>query len=263
MSKKRVYLVTGATGAIGAGIVSLLAECPEHEVILLAREETKALSLIQTVSARKKQAQLRYLLADLSDKSSIYALASAWEGPLDVLINNAAAAPRTKQITKEGLEFQFSLNVLSYLRLSEALRPVLKNSKRGRIINVASYWAGGLDLEDLQFKTRRYNNDAAYRQSKQANRMLTRIYAELFAADGISVNACHPGDVNSRLSNDLGFGGHQSPESGAETPAFLAQSDAVSFASGKYYEHLAEVPCPFMQNLSSCEALYLACREYL
>jgi len=33
--------------------------------------------------------------------------------------------------------------------------------------------AGGLDLNDPEFIHRRYHNDSAYRQSKQANRMLT------------------------------------------------------------------------------------------
>jgi len=81
---------------------------------------------------------------------------------------------------------------------------------------VASYWAGDLDIDDLEFKHRPYSNGAAYRQSKQANRMLTVAFAERLAEHRISVNACHPGDVNSNLSNDLGFGGHESPGEGNE-----------------------------------------------
>ena len=63
-------------------------------------------------------------------------------------------------------------------------------------------------MEDLEFKNRYYNNDEAYRQSKQANRMLTFAFADRLAGKKVTVVSCHPGDVNSKLSNDLGFGGH-------------------------------------------------------
>ena len=42
---------------------------------------------------------------------------------------------------------------------------ILKASAPARIINVASYWAGDLDLSDLEFKRRRYDNGTAYRAS--------------------------------------------------------------------------------------------------
>ncbi len=45
------------------------------------------------------------------------------------------------------------------------------------VVVVASYWAGGLDLDDPEFRRRRYNNDQAYRQSKQADCMLTVAFA--------------------------------------------------------------------------------------
>ena len=64
--------------------------------------------------------------------------------------------------------------------MTQAFGEVLKESAPARVINVASYWAGDLDVDDLEFKRRRYNNGTAYRQSKQANRMLTAAFAERF-----------------------------------------------------------------------------------
>jgi len=72
----------------------------------------------------------------------------------------------------------------------------MHNVNDARIVNVASYWAGGLNLDDVEFKNRHYNNDSAYRQSKQANRMLSTYSSSLLAPDGIKVNACHPGEVS-------------------------------------------------------------------
>jgi NAD(P)-dependent dehydrogenase (short-subunit alcohol dehydrogenase family) len=127
---------------------------------------------------------------------------------------------------------------------------------------VASYWAGGLDLADLEFKQRPYNNDAAYRQSKQADRMLSVAFARRLQPLGITVNACHSGDVSSALSNDLGFGGHQSADAGAKTPVWLAVSEAGVRHTGKYFEHQREVSCPFARDPATVEALYAACQSY-
>ena len=55
------------------------------------------------------------------------------------------------------------------------LYPFLKRPKNqsqfSRVVNVASYWAGHLKFNDMEFKTRRWNNDDAYQQSKQCNRI--------------------------------------------------------------------------------------------
>jgi len=40
---------------------------------------------------------------------------------------------------------------------------ILKASVPRVSSNVASYWAGGLDLNDLEFTRRSYDNDQAYR----------------------------------------------------------------------------------------------------
>ena len=111
--------------------------------------------------------------------SSIQALADRWPGRLDVLINNAAATPRRRQESPDGIEMQFATNVLGYFWMTAGIRrKTARQSAPARVINVASYWAGDLDINDLEFKRRRYNNGTAYRQSKQANRMLTVAFAE-------------------------------------------------------------------------------------
>jgi NAD(P)-dependent dehydrogenase (short-subunit alcohol dehydrogenase family) len=127
---------------------------------------------------------------------------------------------------------------------------------------VASYWAGGLDLDDLQFRRRRYDNDAAYRQSKQADRMLTAAFAERLKDRGVMVNACHPGDVVSTLSRNLGFGGHETPDEAASTPAWLATDATGAQVTGKYFEHRREVSCRFGADHKAVEALYRACEGY-
>lgn len=257
-----VYLVTGATGAIGKAIARQLAMTPQSEVVLVCRDGDKGKKAVEDIIAKTQNPNVRFELADLSRRADIENLASNWQGPLHVLINNAACTPRTRQETMDGIESQFATNVLGYFNMIRGFTDVLKHSAPARIVNVASYWAGGLDLNDLEFTTRRYNNDLAYRQSKQADRMLSAAFSQRLEPFGIAVNACHPGDVNSTLSNNLGFGGHESPDQGAETPVWLATDPVGRQSHGKYYEHRREVICNFSRDKQAVNGLYQACMDY-
>ena len=93
--------------------------------------------------------------------------------------------------------------------------------------------------------------------------MLTVALAERLEPFGVSVNACHPGDVHSNLSHSLGFGGHETADQAAATPAWLATDPVGQEQSGKYFEHLAERQCQFGSDRAAVEQLYQACSEYL
>jgi retinol dehydrogenase 12 len=258
MSTRRTALVTGATGAIGKAIARQLARAG-FEVVLACRDEAKAKRAADEIRRSAKHAGVRFELVDVSRRASAEALAARFSGPLQLLVNNAAIAPRARQTTPEGIELQLATNVLGYFWLTNALADALAAGAPARVVDVASYWAGGLALDDLEFERRAYGNDAAYRQSKQANRMLSVAQAERLRTRGITVNACHPGDVNSTLSNSLGFGGHESPDDGAETPVWLATSADVEGVTGKYFEHRRESSCRFGADRKAVAALYDAC----
>jgi NAD(P)-dependent dehydrogenase (short-subunit alcohol dehydrogenase family) len=259
---KRVSMVTGATGAIGQAVARQLAAGTNHEVVLIGRDEARTRRITEQIRESTGNEDVRYEIVDVSRQAAIVALAKRWTGPLHVLVNNAGATPRNRQETPEGIEVQFATNVLGYFWLIQAFEGILSRSSPARVINVASYWAGDLDLTDLEFKRRRYDNGLAYRQSKQADRMLTAAFARRFEPLGITVNACHPGDVNSRLSNDLGFGGHESPDQGADTPVWLATDPIGQQMSGAYFEHRQVKPDRFVQDAKAVEGLYQACLAY-
>jgi NAD(P)-dependent dehydrogenase (short-subunit alcohol dehydrogenase family) len=261
-SSTRVFLVTGATGAIGKAIARQLAAIADSKVVLVCRDKDKAERTVQEIVDTTGNTDVRFELADLSRYGDIRGLAKRWTGPLHVLINNAACTPRTRQETPEGIEMQFATNVLGYFRLIDEFTDILKASAPARVINVASYWAGGLDLNDLEFTRRRYDNDHAYRQSKQADRMLSIAFSEKLAPYRISVNACHPGDVNSTLSNNLGFGGHETPDQGAETPVWLATHPIGQQQTGQYYEYRRESNCTFSRDRQAVNELYEICANY-
>jgi NAD(P)-dependent dehydrogenase (short-subunit alcohol dehydrogenase family) len=258
----RTALVTGATGAIGTAIARQLAERPGYRVSLLCRDEQRARRTTEQIRRHSGNPEVDYRLVDVSRPGSIFALAECWEEPVHLLVNNAAVTPRRREQTPEGIELQFATNVLGYFWMIQAFTGHLEAAGGARVVNVASYWAGGLDLEDLEFRSRHYDNDQAYRQSKQADRMLSRAFAERLRPAGVSVNACHPGDVNSRLSNNLEFGGHESPDQGARTPVWLGTAPELEGRSGGYYEYQRETRCRFSENRQAVQALFRACEAY-
>ena len=263
LKSPKTIIVTGANGAIGKAI-SRQCALKGYEVIMVCRNAQKAEAAKNEVILKVANPRVSVEIADLSRLSEIKELAARIKKPVYALINNAAATPLKRIETPEGLEIQFATNILNYYWMSLAFHDHLKKGvstfNEARIVNVASFWAGDLELHDLQFKRRHYNNNTAYRQSKQAERMLTVAFAEKFKSDCISVNSCHPGEVNSPLSNSMGFSGSHTPDRGAETPVWLATSEING--TGKWFEYLQEQPCRFADDKTSIQKLYEICKEF-
>jgi retinol dehydrogenase-13 len=251
---KKTAIITGSCGAIGKAIAEGLAR-EDFEVVITSRSAEKLDQCVSALTRATGNTAISGKQIDLSNHGEIKAFAAEYGKPLHLLINNAAVAPVKRSENSEGTEMQWAVNVLSYHRMIAAFVPYLKQAPGARIVNVASYWAGELDLKDVEFRQRHYNNDIAYRQSKQADRMLSAIWAEKLKSSGIVVNACHPGDVNSRLSNDLGFGGHESPEEGAANPLWLALSKEAAKITGIWYEHGHCVEDPFAKDQQGLQQL--------
>jgi len=262
MEAAKSFLVTGATGAIGKSIARLIAEQENTMVTIVARNESKAHRTVQELIDISGNRNIRYKVCDLSRQAEVEALARDWDTALHVLVNDAGATPRRREETPEGIEMQWATNVLGYFWMMKYFAPVLQEHGPARIVNVASYWAGNLDMDDPEFKHRHYHNDTAYRQSKQADRMLTAAFARRLHDQGISVNACHPGDVRSTLASNLGYGGHESPDQGAETPVWLATSPQLEGLTGKYFEHMSESHCSFGSDPEMTERLFKICDAF-
>ncbi|MCX6266217.1 MAG: SDR family NAD(P)-dependent oxidoreductase [Bacteroidetes bacterium] len=251
-------IITGAYGAIGQAIAMGVA-AKGFRVTLVGRDN-KQLERVQKLLIQSSSNPSIFIeIVDLSLQKEIVEFSKRWSGKLALLINNAATAPRKRTETSEGIEVQWATNVLGYFWMIHYFSPFLENLSDARIVNVASYWAGGMNMRDPEFKSRAYNNDEAYRQAKQANRMLSAAFAGRLKSKGIAVNSCHPGDVNSKLSNAFGFGGSESPAEGAATPLFLSLSEEVGKITGKYYEHMKPVACPFSKDQAMIEELFHQC----
>jgi NAD(P)-dependent dehydrogenase (short-subunit alcohol dehydrogenase family) len=259
---ERVAIVTGGTGAIGSAVATGVAGRPGWEVVLVSRDERNAKQAVERIVQATGNRRVRHEIADVSRRAAVEALAARWAGPLHLLVNNAAVTPPRREETPEGIELQLATNVLGYFWMIQAFAETLHRSAPARVVNVASYWAGDLELNDLEFTRRRYDNNTAYRQSKQADRMLTVAFAERLKPLGVTANACHPGDVPSTLSRNLGYHGHNTPEEGARTPVWLATDPGVGKITGKYFADCGEAPCRFARDRAGFEALFATCLLY-
>jgi retinol dehydrogenase-13 len=258
---KREAIVTGAYGAIGLAIASGLAT-NGYRVTLVGRDESRLAKARTTIMQQTANPEIFIEVADLGLQKEIIEFSRRWLRPLHLLVNNAATGPRNRTETAEGIEVQWATNVLGYFWMIKYFQPFMENLDDARIVNVASYWAGGLDINDPEFKSRPYDNDGAYRQAKQANRMLSVSFSERLKSIGISVNACHPGDVNSKLSNAFGFGGSETPQEGAATPLFLSLSKELAGVTGKYFEHGKQAECQFSRDPMATKELFEMCNQY-
>jgi NAD(P)-dependent dehydrogenase (short-subunit alcohol dehydrogenase family) len=145
-------------------------------VILACRNAEKAARAVDEVIRATGNRAVRWELVDVSREDSVVALAERWRGPLHVLVNNAAVTPRRRQETAEGIELQFATNVLGYFWMIQAFSEILQHSAPSRVVNVASYWAGDLDLTDLEFRAARTQQRGV--RQPAGGPMLTVVFAE-------------------------------------------------------------------------------------
>ena len=158
----------------------------------------------------------------------------------------------------DGVELQWSVNVLAYNRVLRAALPALRAARSPRVVLVASEYAGGLDVRDPDFATRAYEPHAAYRASKQANRMLCAAWAAREPA--LAVYACHPGIADSATARGLGMSFDASEAAGrrgAQCPVFVATAPAEKLAqSGAYYVDSRPQTCAFARDKGAVDGLF-------
>jgi NAD(P)-dependent dehydrogenase (short-subunit alcohol dehydrogenase family) len=227
----RTFVVTGANSGLGLIDARELARAGAR-VVLAVRDTAKGEQAARTIDG---PAEVRKL--DLADLSSIRAFAEAWDGDLDVLINNAGIMAVPQQRTRDGFEMQVGTNHLGHFALTNLLLPHVTD----RVVTLSSgaHRIGKLDVDDLNWERRSYQRWSAYGQSKLSNLLFTLELQRRLAAAGSQVRAvaAHPGyaatNLQSRTQNALQNGlmaiGNkliaQSDEMGALPTLYAATQD--------------------------------------
>jgi NAD(P)-dependent dehydrogenase (short-subunit alcohol dehydrogenase family) len=251
-------VITGASAGIGKELTRVLSGLGA-EVTLACRDLAKARAVEAELKAENPNAKLRLEQLDVSRVDSINEFAerlAASTPKLDILLNNAGGWVMERRLTGDGFEQQWATNVLGPHLLTRLLAPSLGGG--GRIVNVASTAAGGLDLADTQYETRKYGGVSAYSATKQALRMLSWSWAERLKPTGVMVNAMSPGLVNTELNrNAKGFFAvvfsitklfGKTAADGADTAAWLAAAPELANETNQFWENRKSVPCKFRDD---------------
>ncbi len=246
--KEKTVLVTGANSGIGKITALDLARMGAN-VVMLCRNRDRGEAARNEIVLESRNNNVDLMTCDLSDMDSVHAFANDFllkYKRLDVLVNNAGGYFDRRIVTPDGYEYTFAANHLGHFLLTNRLLDLIRQSAPARIINVSSnaHQTGHIHFNDLMGE-KRYMGWRAYSQAKLANVLFTYELDRRLRGTGVTVNAVHPGFVNTNFANNtysiirplVRFAQWfaRSPEKGAETSVWLASSPEVEGISGKYF----------------------------
>lgn len=195
----RTAIVTGASRGIGAALARRLA-ADGADLVLVARtldqHDHLAGSLRETAEAcRAFGVRAEPVVADLTDPASRAAIVprslELFDGRVDILVNNAAAAMYAEMATYplKRVRISFEVNVFTPIELSQQVLPGMVERGEGWIVNVSSatarhavgppFGAGGRTM-------------GVYGSSKAALNRLTNAFAAEVHGTGVRINTVEP-----------------------------------------------------------------------
>jgi retinol dehydrogenase 13 len=203
----KVCVVSGSTSGVGREAVRRLARGGAH-IVMVCRNPAKA-EVVRKELVAQHGVPVDVVTADFADLDSVRAAADALRRNcprIDVLINSVGLHSTTRTTTKDGFETVFGVNHLATFLFTHLLVDRVRESAPARIIQVNSegHRFGGLDLEDLDWKRRRYKGLKGYGASKIAQLLTVWEFADRLKCSGVTINAMHPGDVRTNIGNNNG-----------------------------------------------------------
>ncbi|HME37450.1 MAG TPA: SDR family NAD(P)-dependent oxidoreductase [Steroidobacteraceae bacterium] len=190
----KCVLVTGSTTGIGEACAHAFAQCGAR-VLVSGRREQQGGAVVEAIRAAGGRAE--FAAADLRDAGACERLMGetiARLGGLDVLVNNAGILYTANALETSDEQWldTMAVNVNALFYLSRAAVKHMQAAGGGAIVNIASEW--GLNGEA---------NHVAYCASKGAVIQITRCMALDHARDNIRVNAVCPGEIHTRMVDDI------------------------------------------------------------
>ncbi|MBV2159634.1 glucose 1-dehydrogenase [Achromobacter denitrificans] len=233
----KVAIVTGGGSGFGEGIVKLYAK--EGAKVVIADINKDAADRV----AREVGSAALAIKADVSSRADIDNTVRACResfGSVDIVVNNAAITHKNQpmlEVDEAMFDRMFDINVKSIYHMAQAVVPVMREQKRGVILNVGST-AGIRPRPGLSW----------YNASKGAVNVLSKSMAVELGPDGIRVNAICPvmgitgmfelfmglpdtPENRAKFVSTIPLGRFCQPSDVAAAALFLA-SDAAEFITG-------------------------------
>lgn len=198
---KKVASVTGSRRGIGLAIARELAE-DGYTVVLSDIIDAQEAAPV-TASLRQDGLDVDYHRCDISkagDRAAFFAYMRDTYGRLDVHVNNAGVAPRVRldilETTEESFDFLMNINLKGTFFMCQAAANLMRQMQREslddyhpRLVNIASMSAYTSSV-----------NRGEYCISKAGISMVTKLFADKLAEDGIPVFEVRPGIIQTDMT---------------------------------------------------------------
>ena len=245
---QKIILISGATAGIGKAACAELVKT-NSRIVMIARNVQKASITTEFLKNINPKAEIDVIQGDLSSLDSVREIAATFCSKypkLDILINNAGLFQPVRRTSADGYEMTFAVNHLSNFLLTRLLLDKLKTAPSAKIITTSSAAQdyARINFGDLMAENK-YSMWPVYCQSKLSNVIFTSKLASLLSSTAIEVTAFHPGYVHTEFGRDINgilrmifnfsmiFA--RTPQKGAETLVWLANTSDDSIQSGKFY----------------------------
>lgn len=222
MANGKVAVVTAGGSGMGAGAARKLADDGFHVAVLSSSGKGEALAAelggIGVTGSNRSNEDLKRLVDRTVEK---------W-GRIDVLVNSAGHGPRAPvlELTDEDWHTGMEVYLLSAIRPTRLVTPVMQQQKSGAIINISTFAAFE---PDPVFPT-----SGVFRSGLAA---FAKLFADQYAADNIRMNNVLPGFIDSLPEKDefrarIPMQRYGRTQEIADTIAFLA-SDGGGYITGQ------------------------------
>lgn len=172
---QKICIVTGGSSGIGLNAAKALVNkgCKVYE---FSRRDRNISELIHITCDVTNEAQVKEAVNSIYEK----------EGKIDLLLNSAGfGIAGAIEFTKlEDAKKQFDVNFFGVVCVSNAVLPIMRKQKHGRIVNISSMAA----VTPIPFQ-------AFYSATKSAIETYSMALANEVAQFGISVVSIEPGDI--------------------------------------------------------------------
>jgi NAD(P)-dependent dehydrogenase (short-subunit alcohol dehydrogenase family) len=210
----KVILVTGGNTGLGKETILQLAKHSPQQLIMSARNKSKATEAIEDIKKTVPNANITFLETDVASFSSVKKAAEALNeqtNRLDILINNAGIAGVDPRLTEDGYEMQFGTNHMGPALLTRLLMPLLERTAAltgsdVRIIQLSSdahkfTSKEGISFSHLKDPSHDLSGTVRYAQSKLANLYFIKSLAKRHP--NIMCVSLHPGVVHTNIFSTI------------------------------------------------------------